>query len=426
MLDTAITSGIEDHRAIFEVFARTLPEGRRYGVLAGTGRLLGALDDFRFVDEQLEWLEGAGVVSFRAAAWLSAFRFTGDVDGYEEGEVFTAGSPVLTIEAPLGQALIVETVVLSILNADSGIATAAARMVRAAGGRPLIEMGSRRTSEGAAVSAARSAYIAGFAATSNLEAGRRFKIPTAGTSAHALTLAHRSEEEAFAAQVATLGSGTTLLVDTYDVEDGVRAAVQAAGIELGAVRIDSGDPVETAHRVRELLDKLGAEGTRIVVTGDLDEHEIAKLVGSNAPVDSFGVGTRLVSGAGCPAPGFVYKLVAVADEPGGDAPMRQVSKRSLAKETVGGRKSALRTYGSDGRARAELVYLENAEAAPDLGSARPLQVPYVRDGTAVCSSDLARARTRCESSLAELPEVAFDLSPGLPCITVELVESQRR
>ncbi|HEY8094274.1 MAG TPA: nicotinate phosphoribosyltransferase, partial [Acidimicrobiales bacterium] len=227
MLAASIADGTVGRRCVFETFARRLPPGRRYGVVAGIGRLLDALADFTFGEAELAQLEP--FLDPATRQYLASYRFDGDVDGYPEGELFFPGSPVLTITGTFGNAVILETLVLSILNHDCAIAAAAARMATAAGDRPLIEMGSRRTHEDAAVAAARAAWLAGFSATSNLEAGRRHGIPTAGTAAHAFTLLHRTEEAAFASQVATLGAGTTLLVDTYDITQGIETAVKVAG-----------------------------------------------------------------------------------------------------------------------------------------------------------------------------------------------------
>ncbi len=312
------------------------------------------------------------------------------------------GSPVLTVQGLLGEGLLLETLALSVLNADSAIASAAARMVLAAQGRPLLEMGGRRTHEQAAVSAARAAYVAGFSSTSNLEAGRRHGVPTVGTSAHAFTLAHGDEKAAFRAQVEALGVGTTLLVDTYDTEQGLRNAVEVAGTGLGAVRLDSGEPAEQARAARTLLDSLGATGTRIVTTGDLDEHRIAEL--ADAPVDAYGVGTSLVTGSGAPTCGFVYKLVAVE---GADGRLRPVAKKSSGKATVGGRKWAYRT--ADGR---ELL-LRRADDAPPAG-ARALQAPLP------AGDDVEAARRHCAEVLAALPEEARRLDDGPPAYALEL------
>ncbi|HVD63847.1 MAG TPA: nicotinate phosphoribosyltransferase [Lapillicoccus sp.] len=405
MVEAALRSGAASRRCVFEAFARRLPEGRRYGVVAGAGRFLEALQRFRFGDDEIDELRRRGVVDDATCDWLAGYRFSGDVSGYAEGEVYFPGSPVLVVESSFAEAVVLETLVLSILNHDTAIASAASRMTSAAGDRPCIEMGSRRTHEEAAVAAARAAYIAGFATTSNLEAGRRYGVPTAGTAAHAFTLLHDSEREAFAAQVDTLGTGTTLLVDTYDVMEGVRTAVQVAGTSLGAVRLDSGDLVEQAREVRALLDSLGAVGTRIVVTSDLDEYAIAAL--ASAPVDAYGVGTQLVTGSGAPTASMVYKLVSRSDE---DGVMRPVEKRSESKTSVGGRKWALRRLSADGVAEAEVVGIE--ERPTDDGDDRPLMVDLVRGGELLAPPDLAAARERHAASRAELPAVALRLQRG--------------
>lgn len=413
MLAAALRSGVADRPATFEVFTRRLPEGRDYGVVGGTGRLVEALGRFRFGPDELGWLERAGVCDGTTLSWLEGYRFTGDVHAYAEGDLHTAGSPVLTVEAPFGQAVLLETLVLSVLNHDSAIAAAAARITAAAGDRPVIEMGSRRTDAWAAVAAARVAHIAGFSATSNLEAGRRYGVPTAGTAAHAFTLAHASERDAFAAQVAALGAGTTLLVDTYDVEAGIRAAVEVAGPALGAVRIDSGDLAGEAVAARALLDSLGNHATRVIVTGDLDDTAIAALAG--APVDGYGVGTSLVTGLGAPTAGFVYKLVAIADEVGATRP---VAKRSPGKGTVGGRKWAWRTRlpeapgGHEGPPVAAGVPVLADVIATDPADApaggRPLQAPLVLGGAPVEVPPLAELRA---AHLAARRELAATGSP---------------
>ena len=390
MLAAAVAEGLADRRAVFEVFCRRLPPGRRYAVLAGPGRLAELLPKVCFGPAELAALDG--VVDGATLTWLAGRTVSPAVTSYAEGETFFPGSPVLTVEGRFGEGLLLETLALSVLNHDSAVASAATRMVVAAGGRPLLEMGSRRTHELAAVAAARAAWIAGFAGTSNLEAGRRYDLPTVGTAAHAFVLAHPSEREAFAAQVASQGVGTTLLVDTYDVPHAIATAVEVAGTGLGAVRLDSGDLAADAHAARAQLDALGATGTRIVATSDLDEHEIALLAG--APVDSYGVGTSVVTGSGAPTAGLVYKLVAIADDDGPDAPLRPVAKRSSGKATLGGRKWAYR----DG-------FAEQLRLRPG-GPGRPLQVPLI--------DDLAAARRRCAESLAELPPAARELSPGPP------------
>jgi nicotinate phosphoribosyltransferase len=411
MLAGALRSGAAGRRAVFEVFARHLPHDRRYGVVAGTGRLLDAIAAFRFGPDELAFLRETKVADAAALRYLESYAFTGDVWGYAEGDCYFPGSPILVVDAPFAEAVVLETLVLSVLNHDCAIASAASRMVTAADGRPLIEMGSRRTHEVAAVASARAAYLAGFAATSNLRAGHDFGVPTQGTSAHAFTLVHDSERHAFSTQLAALGKGTTLLVDTFDVEGAVRAAVDLAGPDLGAVRIDSGDLAAVARQVRALLDALGAHRTRIVVTGDLDEHSIAAL--AVTPVDGYGVGTALVTGSGAPTAALVYKLVARSLQPGADARLEPVAKHSVGKPSRGGRKWAVRQLDERGTAQAELVTVAPPGPSP---AARDLLQPLVRRGEIVGREPLERARQRHRSALAELPGYALQLSRGYPAI----------
>ncbi|HQR26173.1 MAG TPA: nicotinate phosphoribosyltransferase [Nocardioides sp.] len=415
MLQAARAAGTADRRSVFELFARRLPEGRRYGVVAGVGRALDALEGFRFDGEALSTLRDGGVVDDATLAWLADYRFTGDVWGYPEGEVYLPYSPLVVVESTFAEAVLVETLLLSVYNHDSAVASAASRMTTAAGGRPCIEMGSRRTHEEAAVAAARAAYVAGFQATSNLAARQRYGVPTAGTSAHSFTLLHDTETDAFRAQVSALGTGTTLLVDTYDVTEAVRLAVEIAGPGLGAVRLDSGDLGVLARQVRRQLDDLGATQTRIVVTSDLDEYAIAALAA--APVDSYGVGTELVTGSGHPTCGFVYKLVSRAGEEGRMVP---VAKKSRDKVSVGGRKFALRRLSAAGVAEAEIVGIGSPPRND--GNDRPLLVPLVRDGEVVGREGLAAARERHRAALAELPLAAQQMSRGEPVIPTRHVE----
>ena len=409
MLQAALADGTATRRSVFELFARRLPPGRRYGVVAGTGRVLEALERFRFGAAEVAWLRQARIVDGDTCDWLASYSFTGDIWGYPDGEVYFPSSPVLVVEGTFAEAVVLETVLLSILNHDSAIASAAARMTGAAGDRPCIEMGSRRTHESSAVAAARAAYVAGFASTSNLEAGRSYGIPTAGTSAHSFTLVHDTERDAFVSQVESLGAGTTLLVDTYDIAEAVRAGVEVAGPSLGAVRIDSGDLVSLAHQVRQQLDELGATGTRIVVTSDLDERAIAGLAA--APVDGYGVGTALVTGSGAPTSGFVYKLVAREDATGTLVP---VAKKSTEKLSVGGRKWALRRRSPAGTAEAEIIGI--GEPPADDGNDRSLLVPLVQSGRRVHHDTLDQARARFRAAIDELPVDARKLSRGEPVI----------
>lgn len=413
MLQAAMRAGTASRRSVFEVFARRLPNGRRYGVFAGVGRVLEGLQKFRFSEEQLRFLRDTNVVDQKTIEYLENFRFTGQIRGYAEGEVYFPYSPLLTVESSFAEACVLETYILSVLNYDSAVASAASRMVGAAGDRPCIEMGSRRAHEEAAVAAARAAVVAGFASTSNLEAGYRYGVKTVGTAAHSFTLLHDSEEQAFRAQIDALGVDTTLLVDTYDVENAVKLAVDIAGPDLGGVRLDSGDLVTQAAMVRSLLDKLGNANTRITVTSDLDEYAIAAL--RAAPVDSYGVGTRLVTGSGAPTSSMVYKLVA---REGASGTMEPVAKASSGKASVGGEKFALRRRNDQGVATQEIVGISHEPT--DDGDDRELLVDYVTGGELregfVGAQAVERARERHAQSVAELPRAARRLSEGEPVI----------
>ncbi|QCB97823.1 nicotinate phosphoribosyltransferase [Arthrobacter sp. PAMC25564] len=413
MFQAALESGAAHRRTVFEAFARGLPDGRRYGVVAGTGRLLEGIAGFRFGQSELDFLARTGVVNAETLDHLAGYRFSGDIWGYPEGEAYFPNSPVLIVESTFAEACILETYVLSVLNHDSAIASAASRMISAAGGRPCIEMGSRRTQEESAPAAARAAVIAGFAATSNLEAGRRYGLRTVGTAAHSFTLLHDSEREAFAAQLASLGPGTTLLVDTYDVETAVRTAVELAGDKLGAVRLDSGDLVAQAKWVRTLLDGLGNVHTKIVVTSDLDEFSVAAL--RSAPADAYGIGTSLVTGSGAPTAGMVYKLVSRTNEAGEFVP---VAKTSRNKATVGGRKYALRRFDDGGTATQEVIGVGHPPAAGPKG--RALLQQFMKDGELIPGwtgpAAVARARRRHADSLDELAAEVKRLQRGAPAI----------
>jgi len=416
MVNAARASGRADRSAVFEVFARRLPEGRRYGVVAGTQRLLDAIGQFTFGPQEIDFLLGNKIVNDDTADWLSRYKFSGTIRGYREGEIYFPGSPLLVVEGTFAEAVLLETLILSVLNYDSAVASAASRMVQAAHQRPLIEMGARRASERSAVAAARAAYIAGFQATSNLEAGRSFGIPTRGTAAHSFTLVHDSEEEAFAAQIEAMGTHTTLLIDTYNIEHGVATAIKVAGPELGAVRIDSGDLPVVVSTVRAQLDSLGATATKIVVTNDLNEHTIAGLRG--APVDIFGVGTSVVTGSGAPAVGLVYKLVARTSDEG---QWISVAKKSPLKSNPGGRKTAFRALEA-GTATEELVVI-GSDFIPD--SSRPLMTTLMENGVPTDQGPPAettqRARAHHATVISELPQEAFSLQQGDPVLPTRFV-----
>jgi len=416
MVRASLADGTAHRRCSFEAFTRRLPEGRRFGVVGGTGRLLSLIEQFRFSDGQLGHLLDAEVIDDRTAEYLRDYRFSGDIDGYAEGEPYFGYSPILTVTGPFAEAVILETLVLSVLNHDSAIAAAAARMVLAAGDRPLIEMGSRRTHEWSAVAAARVAYLVGFASTSNLQAGAAYGIPTGGTAAHAFTLLHDSERAAFSSQVASAGRSTTLLVDTYDIAQGIATAIEVAGPGLGAIRIDSGDLAVIAHRSRAQLDSLGAVGTKIVLSGDLDEYAIAALAA--APVDVYGAGTAVVVGSGAPTAGLVYKLVEVDGRP--------VAKRSEQKGSIGGRKRAYRRHRGSGTAIEERIVLAASDPAEDMAHTaqcdeqRLLTGPLMRDGLTLPQPTMAESRAHHRQAITALPWEAVKLSKGEPGLIVTM------
>ncbi|WP_338026152.1 nicotinate phosphoribosyltransferase [Corynebacterium uropygiale] len=416
MLEAALRDGTADRLCTFEVFARKLPNERRYGVVAGTARVVRAVQDYVFTEEQLSTLD---FLDETTIDYLRHFRFSGHIDGYREGELYFPYSPLLTVRGTFAECVILETVILSIMNADSAVASAAARMVTAADGRPIIEMGSRRTHEYSAVTASRAAYLAGFTSTSNMEAAFRYGIPASGTSAHAWTLLHvdddgqPDEKAAFKAQIDALGVDTTLLVDTFDISQGVRNAIEVAGPELGGVRIDSGDLGAITRRVRSQLDELGAYNTKILVSSDLDEFTIAGLRGD--PIDGFGVGTSVVTGSGAPTAHMVYKLVEVEGHP--------VAKRSRGKAMTGGAKKALRTHRASGTAVEEIVYPFHNEAPefPGLTSV-DLTVPLIRDGEAVPGQPtLEESRDYLAQQLVTLPWEGLALSRDEPVVSTRFV-----
>jgi nicotinate phosphoribosyltransferase len=418
MLRAALRSGKAHRRGVFEVFSRNLAGGRRYGVFAGSGRLLELIEQFRFSEQELSWLLQEDIVDQATANWLSTYKFSGSIYGYAEGEVYFPYSPVLIVESSFAEAVILETLILSVLNYDSAVASAASRMVTAAGPRSVSEMGSRRTGESSAVAAARASYIAGFSATSNLEAGRSYGIPTMGTASHAFTLLHESEQLAFAAQLEAFGENTTFLVDTYNIEAGIQNAITVAGTKLAGVRIDSGDlPIEVA-KARALLDKLGATNTKITVTNDLDEYAIAALAA--APVDSYGVGTSVVTGSSVPAAGFVYKMVAYENDSGD---WHAVSKQSAKKTNLGGRKHAVRIHDDNQIAITEQVSSKNPGTISS--GDRELLIPLMLDGEIKSGTTGKKAvevaRSHHQMAKKALPSSALRLTKGEPAIPTKFV-----
>ena len=420
MLDAALKDGTANRKCVFEIFTRHLPEGRRYGVVAGTGRILDALERFHLDDDDLRFLSDRKIVSAETIAWLERFHFSGSVKGYREGEMFFPNSPVLQVEGTFGECTLLETLLLSILNYDCAVASAASRMVTAAKDRPCMDMGGRRTNEWSAVAASRAAVVGGFQGTANLLAAQLYGLKAIGTAAHCFTLVHDSERDAFISQIDALGRNTTLLVDTYNIEEAVKTAVEVAGPELGGVRIDSGDQAALAQRVRNQLDALGATNTKITVTNDLDEYALAAL--QTAPVDSYGVGTRLVTGSGAPTCAMVYKLT---ERENADGVMQPVAKKSKDKATVPGRKLAFRSYEYN-LADCEHVI---SGAEDQLAAFRPeegwkdLLVDFVDhgqiDATWQGHDAIMAAHDYRAQALAELPITAQSLMRGEPVIPTE-------
>ena len=390
----------ESSTATFELFARRLPPNRAYLVAAGLDPLLQYLEDLRFAEEEIAWLGQLPAMARVPAAFLDylrVFRFTGDVWAVPEGTPVFPNEPLLRVTAPLAQAQLIETAALAFVNYQTSVASKAARIVRAAGGRPVMEFGARRAhGPGAALYAARAAWIAGCASTSFVEAGREFGIPLAGTMAHSWVLSAASEIEAFTEYAALFGDHSALLLDTYDTVAAAREVVRS-GLHPVAVRLDSGDLLALSREVRAILDEGGLRDTRILASGDVDEFIIASLLEAGAPIDGFGVGTALVTSQDAPALGGVYKLVEIEE----DGEVRRVMKRSSGKATWPGRKQVWRVV-SDGVATRDAIAFEDE---PPLADATALLRPVMRRGHRVAPVPaLDASRAWCAERLAELPE----------------------
>lgn len=364
-----------DVRATFELFVRHLPAGRNYLVAAGLDQALEFLESIHFSTKDVSyicWLPAFRHVEGKFLEFLSNFRFTGDVWALPEGTIFFPGEPLMRVTAPIGEAQLVETSLLSILHLQTLVASKAARVVAAADGRPVVEFGSRRAhGVEAGVLAARAAYIGGCAGTSNAYAGKRFGIPVYGTQAHSWIMAHQDESVAFTNFLDVFPDNATLLVDTYDVRAAVRRIVEL-GRKPYAIRLDSGDVLTDSRWSRAYLDASGWNDVKVFVSGDLDEYRIAALLRNGACIDSFGVGTALVTSSDAPSLSIIYKLVEI--EEGGE--VRSALKLSEEKKTYPGRKQVFRFTNDDGTFRNDLIELER-ELAPD---AEPLLIPVMRNG----------------------------------------------
>jgi nicotinate phosphoribosyltransferase len=399
MAESYVAEGIDEKPATFQLFCRSLPPGFGYLIASGVDDALDFLAGLAFRTEELAYLESTGLFTQPFLDRLGSLRFTGSVRAMREGTVFFPNEPVLELTGPLLEAQIVETALVNLVHFQSLIAAQAARCVEAAGGRRLVEFGLRRAHGGTAgVQVARASWLAGFDATSDVLAGRRYGIPVAGTMAHSYVECFDDETAAFEAFTSSYPDGSTLLIDTYDTVEGARRAAVVArrlaerGGRLGAVRLDSGDLLQLSRRVREVLDEAGLPGVTIFASGNLDEHEIARLLAARAPIDGFGVGSRLAVSAGAPYVDVVYKLVAFDGRP--------VLKLSAGKATLPGAKQVWRR-SAGGQFAGDLVTLADEEAPPD---ADPLLVP-ASPGT------LVAARERAAAQIAALPAAQRSLDP---------------
>ncbi|WP_448574602.1 nicotinate phosphoribosyltransferase [Thermomicrobium sp.] len=395
-------------RAVFSLFVRKFPENRHFFVVAGITELLERLVELRFEEEAIRFLTTLPVLRRSFVDSLVHFRFRGDIWAVQEGTVVFPDEPILEVEAPIDQAQIIETLVLNSVHYATLVATKAARCVLVAPGKTLVDFGLRRTpSLDAGLTAARAAYLAGFAATSNVLAGERYGIPVSGTVAHSYIESFPSELEAFRAFARTYPGDPILLIDTYDTLRGAEHAIIVArelaqeGRRVRAVRLDSGDLAELSRSVREILDRAGFRDIEIFASGGLDEYEIAELEAKKAPIDGYGVGSRLGTSADAPLADMAYKLVEYEGQP--------VLKLSTGKRTLVGAKQVWRRVGVDGRYVEDLIALRDEPApGPDW---IPLLRPVMRNGEVVETSTLEQARAHHREEMQRLPEWMRSLRP---------------
>jgi nicotinate phosphoribosyltransferase len=403
MLQAYVVEGMTE-TAVFDLFARHLPEHRNYLIAAGLETALDFLENLRFGAESLQYLDSLGKFSPEFLDYLAGFRFTGDVYAVPEGTVVFANEPILEVSAPLPQAQVVETLLLNQVHYQTVVASKAARVVTAAGGRAVVDFGLRRYHGiDAGLKAARASYIAGVEATSNVLAGKCYGIPVTGTMAHSYVLAHDDELEAFA-RFAECYPETVLLVDTYDTLVGVSKVVALARrlgseFKVRAIRLDSGDLAQLAGRARKILHEAGLAGVGIFASGDLDEHRIAELVASGAPINGFGVGTQMGVSADAPYLNSAYKLVSYAG--------RGRMKLSADKSTMPGRKQIFRRVEDGGAAR-DVIGLHDESI-----TGRPLLRPVMSAGRRLpdASPDLKRVRSYCAEEREALSDALLDLKP---------------
>src|SRR5438105_8484331 len=403
-------------RATFELFVRHLPPRRNYLVAAGLEQAIDFLEHVRFSSEDVSYLRALPFfrhVRSEFFDYLSRFQFTGDVWALPEGTIFFPGEPLLRVTAPIAEAQLVETSLLSIVHFQTLIASKAARVTTAAAGRPVVEFGSRRAhGVEAGVLAARAAFVGGCQGTSNTFAGRRFGIPVYGTQAHSWIMAHEDEAEAFRDFLDVFPEQSTLLVDTYDVHEAIEKII-ALGRKPAGVRLDSGAVLADSLWVRKRLDQAGWNDVQIFASGELDEDRIEVLLRSGARIDAFGVGTALSTSADSPYVGVIYKLVEVDT---GDA-VRSAAKFSQEKITYPGRKQIFRFTGEEGKFSSDVIGLDG-ESFP---AGNPLLVPVMREGKRLEATDeeaplarMERARNRCLADRARMTERILALRAAEP------------
>jgi nicotinate phosphoribosyltransferase len=393
--------------AVFEFFVRNLPARRGFLIAAGLASVIDYFEHLRFSDADIEWLASTGRFGRQLLDYLAAFRFTGDVHAMPEGTAFFAGEPILRVTAPLPQAQFVETRVINILQFQCLIASKAARFVLAAPDKLLVDFGLRRAHGAeAGLVAARASYIAGFAGTATVLADKMFGIPIYGTMAHSFVQIHDDESAAFENFARARPDNLTLLIDTYDTEAAAHKVVALAprlaarGINIRAVRIDSGDLITLSKRVRHILDAGGLREVAIFASGGLDEEAVAAMLHKNAPIDGFGIGTSLTTSSDAPSLDCVYKLQEYSGIPR--------RKRSEGKATWPGRKQVWRRFGPDDRMAGDVLSLED-----DTQPGEPLVVPVmVRGKRCVESPSLATIRARAARNLARLPQALQQLAPN--------------
>lgn len=396
MLQSYHARGMND-TAVFEFFVRRLRSGRNFLMAAGLEQVLDFLEQAHFSPEELDWLRGTGRFSASFVDWLAGWRFEGDVDAMREGTIFFPNEPVLRVAASLPQAQLVETRLINLLHFQTLIASKAARSVLMAPDKLLVDFGLRRAHGAeAGLLAARAAYLAGFSGTATVLADMYFGIPVFGTMAHSFVQAHDSELEAFRAFARTQPDNVVLLIDTYDTVAAahkviaLRGELATKGVAIKGVRLDSGDLADLSCKVRRILDEGGMSAATIFASGDLDEYQLRELLAQGAPIDGFGIGTRLDTSADMPYLDCAYKLQEYAGRPR--------RKKSIGKATWPGRKQVWRRCDGEGRMKGDIVSLEN-----DAQEGEPLLVPVMRSGRRLLQVPLEDARLYARKNLQCLP-----------------------